>query len=183
MSVDLHLPFTNPITGETFRCISSSAEAYVTEWNVAPGGFVPFEHIHLAQEEVFHVRAGELRAVIGGRERIVTAGESITMPQGVRQIAFNNKPEVLRCILEYRPGLDSATMFQCFGGLVHDGDIWKSGIANPFKMLYFMRKARARAIARPSYLSGPLFRLMLEVFFIVGSIAGWERLYRKYTGT
>jgi quercetin dioxygenase-like cupin family protein len=181
MSVDLSQPFTNPITGETFRCVASSEAAYVTEWDVAPGGFVPFEHVHLAQDEVFHVREGELRAVIGGREVIVPAGESITMPRGVRQIAFNNKPATLRCILEYRPGLDSVPMFQCFGGLVHDGDITRAGIANPFKMLYFMRKAGARAIARPAYLPGPVFRLLMEVFFVIGTLLGWERLYRKYT--
>ena len=182
MGVDLYQPFTNHITGETFRCISSSAEAYVTEWIVQPGGFVPFEHVHPAQEEVFHVKQGELRAVIDGHEQIITAGQTVIIPRGARQIAFNNKPAVLRCVLEYRPGLDSYQMFQCFGGLALDGDINHWGLANPMKMMYFMRKANARALARPSYIPGLIFRLLLNIFFVVGSISGWERLYKKYTG-
>ncbi len=182
MAVDLFQPFTNPITGETFRCISSSEEAYITEWIVQPGGFVPFEHIHLSQDEIFHVQQGEIRVMINGREQIGTAGETLTMPCGARQTAYNNKPEVLRCILEYRPGLDSYKVFQCFGGLTHDGDIDRRGIANPPKMLYFLRRMNARAVARPSFLPGPLFSVLMNACFMAGSLAGWDRLYRKYTG-
>jgi hypothetical protein len=61
MPVDLYQPFTNPITGETFRCISSSEGAYVTEWLVAPEGYVPFWHIYANQEVYFHNRRGEAR--------------------------------------------------------------------------------------------------------------------------
>jgi len=182
MAVDLHQPFSNPITGETFRCLSSSAEAYITEWIVQPGGFVPFEHIHLAQEEIFHVQQGEMRVMINGREQICTAGQTIIMPRGARQTASNNKPEVLHCVLEYKPGLDSYQVFQCFGGLTLDGDIDSRGIANALKMMYFLRRMNARAVARPSFLPGPLFNLLMTISFMVGSIAGWDRLYRKYTG-
>jgi len=181
MAIDLYQPFTNPITGETFRCLSSSAEAYVTEWIVQPGGFVPFEHIHLSQEEVFHVRRGEMRVVLNGRERLCRAGETITMPRGVRQTAYNNKPEVLDCVLEYRPGLDSYKVFQCFGGLTADGDIDRRGIANPPKMMYFLKRMNARAVARPSFVPGPVFRLLMSLCFLAGSVAGWDQLYRKYT--
>jgi quercetin dioxygenase-like cupin family protein len=182
MAVDLYQPFTNPITGETFRCLSSSAEAYTTEWVVQPGGFVPFEHIHLSQDEIFHIKEGEIRAVINGREQIGVAGQTLSIPHGVRQTAYNNKPEVLRCVLEYRPGLDSYQIFQCFGGLTLDGDMDRHGIVNFAKMMYFMQKMKARAIARPSFVPGPLFDLFKQVFFLTGSLAGWDRLYRKYTG-
>ena len=49
MAIDLYKPFTNPITRETFRCISSTPEVYTMEWTVHPGGYVPFEHVrHIA---------------------------------------------------------------------------------------------------------------------------------------
>jgi mannose-6-phosphate isomerase-like protein (cupin superfamily) len=182
MAVDVYQPFTNHITGETFRCLSASAEAYVTEWVVQPGGFVPFEHVHLAQDEIFHVKHGRLRARLDGREFVLGAGQSINMPRGSRQVARNDGPGVLECVLEYRPGLDSIVMFQCFGGLVHDGDVNRQGVPNPVKMMYFMRRAGARAIARPVYLPGPFFRLALHVCFAIGSLAGWDRLYGRYTG-
>jgi quercetin dioxygenase-like cupin family protein len=182
MAVDLYQPFTNPITKETFRCLSSTDEAYTTEWIVQPGGYVPFEHVHLAQEEVFHIQKGELRLVADGREQIGRAGETVTVARGVRQIAYNNKPETLHCVLEYRPGLDSYKIFQCFGGLTLDGDLDRRGLVNPPKMMYFLKKMNARAIARPAYVPGPIFRFFMELFLVVGSIAGWERLYQKYTG-
>ena|SRR5215216_2356557 len=182
MAIDLYQSFTNPVTKETFRCISSTEEAYITEWIVQPGGFVPFEHIHLSQDEIFHVEQGEIRVVIEGREQIGVAGQTLTIPRGVRQIAYNNKQEVLHCVLEYRPGLDSYTVFQCFGGLTLDGDLNGQGLVNPLKMMYLLKKMNARAIARPSYVPDPLFQLSMNIFFLVGSIIGWEKLYRKYIG-
>jgi len=182
MAVDLYQPFTNPITKETFRCLSSSAEVYETEWIVGPGGYVPFEHVHLSQDEIFHVRKGEIRLVISGREQIATAGQTVMVPHGQRQTGANSGPGVLDCVLEYRPGLDSYKVFQCFAGLTLDGDIDRRGLVNAPKMMYFLRKMNAKAVARPSYVPGPLFRLFMEIFFVIGSIAGWEKLYRKYTG-
>lgn len=181
MAVDLYQPFTNPITKETFRCLSCSEEAYITEWIVQPGGFVPFEHIHLSQDEIFHIKQGEMRVVIDGREQIGVAGQTVTIPCGARQIAYNHTQEILHCVLEYRPGLDSYKVFQCFGGLTLDGELNRQGLVNPFKMMYFMKRMDAKALARPSYVPGPLFRLLVNVFFVVGRIAGWEKQYRRYT--
>jgi quercetin dioxygenase-like cupin family protein len=181
MAIDLYQPFTNPITKETFRCLSCTDEAYITEWIVQPGGFVPFEHIHLSQDEIFHIQRGEIRAVINGLEQIGVAGQTVTIPCGARQIAYNNKQETLHCVLEYRPGLDSYTVFQCFGGLTLDGDLNRQGLVNPLKMLYFLKRMDAKAIARPSYVPGVLFQLLMNVFLIIGTIAGWEKLYRRYT--
>jgi quercetin dioxygenase-like cupin family protein len=182
MAVDPYQPFTNSITKETFRCLSSNEEAYTTEWIVQPGGYVPFEHVHLAQDEVFHVRQGEIRLVVDGREQVGVAGQTVTVPRGARQIAYNNKPEVLHCVLEYRPGLDSYKVFQCFGGLTLDGDLDGRGLVNAPKMMYFLKVMNARALARPSYVPTPLFRLLMNIFLVAGSMAGWQRLYRKYTG-
>ncbi|HET9590332.1 MAG TPA: cupin domain-containing protein [Anaerolineales bacterium] len=181
MAVDVYQPFTNPVTKETFRCLSHNEEAYITEWIVQPGGYVPFEHVHVTQDEIFHIKQGELRLVLAGREQIGAAGQTVIIPCGVRQIAYNNKPEVLHCILEYRPGLDTYKVFQCFGGLVLDGELDRRGLVNPFKMMYFMKRMNARALARPSYVPGPVFRLLMNMFFMIGSMADWEKQYRRYT--
>lgn len=183
MPVDPYQPFTNRITGETFRCLASTEEAYITEWIVQPGGFVPFEHVHLAQDEVFHVVEGELEAVINGRAQVVAAGRSLTIPRGARQNARNHsQTEVLRCVLEYRPGLDSYGAFQCFGGLTLDESYGRTGVASPLKMLYLMRKMRTQSVARPAWIPTPLFRALMEISYVFGSVAGWEKLYRKYVG-
>jgi quercetin dioxygenase-like cupin family protein len=182
MSVDPYQSFTNKITGETFRCIASTDEVYTTEWSLQPGGFVPFEHVHLNQTETFHIQEGEMRVRINGKESIGSAGQTIDIPRGVRHIAYNDKAETLRCVLEYKPGLDSQKMFQCFAGLTMDGDIDRWGIVSIPKMMYFMRKLDARAVARPSFVPGPVFSLLMSTFYLLGSLAGWARLYTKYTG-
>jgi quercetin dioxygenase-like cupin family protein len=181
MSVDPYQSFTNQVTGETFRCIASTDEVYTTEWSLRPGGFVPFEHVHVNQTETFHIQEGEMRVLINGRESVGGAGETIAIPRGARHIAYNDKAETLRCILEYKPALDSQQMFQCFAGLTLDGDINRWGIVSIPKMMYFMRKLNARAVARPSFVPGPVFSLLMWISYMIGSLAGWERLYRKYT--
>ncbi|HZJ23611.1 MAG TPA: cupin domain-containing protein, partial [Anaerolineales bacterium] len=93
------------------------------EWIVQPEGYVPFEHVHVHQDEIFHVKQGEIRVVINHREQIGRSGQTVAVPRGVRHIAYNNSPEVLVCIVEYKPGLDIFKYFQCFGGLTHDRDI------------------------------------------------------------
>src|SRR5512134_3349262 len=104
MTIDLYQPFSNPITRETFRCLSFTAEAFTMEWTVQPGGYVPFEHIHLNQDEIFHIRQGEMRARVNGREQIGRTGDTIVIPRGVRHIAFNDRSETLVCTVYYKPG-------------------------------------------------------------------------------
>jgi quercetin dioxygenase-like cupin family protein len=181
MAIDLYQPFTNPVTKETFRCLSCTEEAYVMEWIVAPEGYVPFEHIHVSQDEIFHVKQGEIRVKINRQEQFGRTGQMVTVPHGVRHIAYNNILETLVCIVEYRPGLDISKWFQCFGGLTNDRDVHgRYGINIP-KMMYFMKKMNAKAIARPTNVPAPIFGLLVSSFYLVGELAGWERLYKRYT--
>jgi quercetin dioxygenase-like cupin family protein len=181
MAIDLYQPFTNPVTKETFRCLSCTAEAYVMEWTVQPEGYVPFEHIHLSQDEIFHVKQGEIRVVINRQEQIGRAGETVIVPRGTRHIAYNHVSETLVCVVEYKPGLDISRSFQCFGGLTCDGDVYgRYGINIP-KMMYFMKRMNMQAVARPASLPAPIFNVLMNVFYGYGSLAGWEKLYRKYT--
>jgi quercetin dioxygenase-like cupin family protein len=181
MAIDLYQPFTNPVTKETFRCLSCTEEAYVMEWIVQPEGYVPFEHIHLSQDEIFHVQQGEIRVVIDRQEQIGRAGETVTVPRGTRHIACNHTSETLVCVVEYKPGLDISRSFQCFSGLTCDGDVYgRYGINIP-KMMYFMKRMNMQAVARPASLPGPIFNALMSIFYVYGSLAGWEKLYRKYT--
>jgi quercetin dioxygenase-like cupin family protein len=180
MAIDLYQPFTNPITRETFRCLSFTEEAFTMEWTVHPGGYVPFEHVHPSQDEIFHIQHGEMRAKVDGREHIGGVGETLRVPRGTRHIAYNDKDEALVCIVDYKPGLDQYKVMQCFAGLTLDQEIDRRGLVNIPKVMYFLKKAKAKALVRPSFVPELLFQLGMNVFFIFGAIAGWESLYRKY---
>jgi len=181
MAIDLYKPFTNPITKETFRCISSTPESYSMEWRVDPGGYVPFEHVHVAQDEIFHVERGEIRAKINRREYFGKTGDTVTAPRGVRHIAFNDKDVPLVCTVVYRPGLDHYTTMQCFAGLTLDGEIDRRGLVNIPKIMYLLKKGKVLSLPRPAFAPDLLFRVGMNIFYALGSALGWESLYEKYT--
>jgi quercetin dioxygenase-like cupin family protein len=180
MSVNLFEPYTNPITGETFECTSFTPECYRMIWKVAPGGFVPLEHVHYYQDEIFYVKNGVLNLRIEGVNHIVQAGQQITAPRGKSHIADNHGQGELVCDVEYLPGLDYYTFFQCFIGLQMDKDYNKKGQINVPKMAYFMKKTKCNALARPSSIPRPMFMLVLNLFGFIGSIAGWEKQLKRY---
>jgi quercetin dioxygenase-like cupin family protein len=181
MAVDLYQPFTNPITRETFRCISYSEESFVMEWSVHPGGYVPFEHVHVSQDEIFHVQHGEIRTKVRGITRIGRVGDTLTIPRGTPHIAFNDKEEALVCLVEYKPGLDHYKTMQCFAGLTLDCLYDRRGLVNVPKIMFMLRNANALSITRPAFAPEWFFRLGMNVFFRIGSIFRWETLYEKYT--
>jgi len=181
MAIDLYKPFTNPITKETFRCISSTPAAYSMEWIVQPGGYVPFEHVHVAQDEIFHVERGEMRAMINRKEFVGRAGDTVTAPRGIRHIAYNDRDVPLVCTVEYTPGLDHYTTMQCFAGLTLDGKIDRRGLVNIPKIMYLLKKGNVLSLPRPAFVSDRAFRLGMDFYYVVGSVLGWKSLFKKYT--
>jgi len=181
MAIDLYKPFTNPITRETFRCISSKPEAYVMEWTVQPGGFVPFEHVHVAQDEIFHVERGEMRAMIERKDHFGKAGDTVIAPRGIRHIAFNDKNVPLVCTVEYKPGLDHYTTMQCFAGLTLDGFLDNRGLVSIPRILYLLKRFEALSLPRPAFAPEWAFRFGMAVFYQIGTMLGWESLYKRYT--
>lgn len=181
MAIDLYKPFTNPITKETFRCISSTPQAYVMEWSVAPGGYVPFEHVHVAQDEIFHVERGEIRARIGGKDHYGKAGDTVVATRGTRHIAYNDKDVPLVCTVAYKPGLDHYTTMQCFAGLMLDGEIDRRGLVNIPKIMYLLKRGNILSLPRPAFAPDFAFRFGMEFFYVIGSVLGWESLYKRYT--
>jgi quercetin dioxygenase-like cupin family protein len=182
MGVNLYEIFSNPIAGESFRCLSYDQNEFVMEWTVKPNGYVPFEHVHYHQQETFHVIKGELRIAIDKKNYIVKEGGSITAPKGIAHIPHNNKDEELVCIVKYKPALDYYRFFQCFAGLTIDGRYDKKGAVNVPRMCYFMKKMKTRSLARPTSIPAPIFRLAVSVCYLYGRLAGWKNLYHKYTG-
>ena len=151
------------------------------EWTVHRGGYVPFEHVHVKQDEIFHIQRGEIRARVRGVMQVGKAGEILTIPGGTRHIAFNDRDEALVCIVEYKPGLDFYKTMQCFAGLTLDCLYDKRGLVDIPKIMFLLKKANARSLTRPAFAPDWLFQLGMNAFFTLGSLLKWETLYQKYT--
>jgi quercetin dioxygenase-like cupin family protein len=181
MAINIYESYSNPVSGETFKGISLTPEAYTMLWTLQPKGYVPFEHVHYNQDEIFHVQKGELKVVINGVAHIAGAGETITVPKGKRHIASNNKDEVMDAVVSYVPALDHERFTQCFCGIMADGYIDKKGGINIPMMGYCLRKMKCKAMARPTNIPAPAFNMALNVFYLMGMFKGWGKLYKKYT--
>ena len=179
MATNLYQNIVNPLSGETFRCISINPDAYTMQWTLQPKGYVPFEHVHYNQDEIFDVKKGELKVLINGVEHIAKAGEQIVVPKGARHIASNNKEEVMDAVVSYVPALDHEQFSQCLCGLIADID--KAGGPSIPMMGYFLKKMKCKAMARPTNIPAPAFNMALNVFYLMGELKGWSKLYKKYT--
>lgn len=181
MAIDVYKECINPITGETFKGLTLTPYAYTMQWTVQPGGFVPIEHLHFNQDEVFHVKKGQLKILIEGKEHIAGRGEKVVVTRGKRHLAFNNSDTVLEAHVEFRPALDQEKFMQCYTGLISDGHIDENGAPRVPMMGYMLKKMKCKAMARPTSIPAPLFKLALNFFLLIGGIKGWNKLYNKYT--
>ncbi len=181
MATNIYEPCQNPISGETFKAISFNEEALVMQWSVQPKGYVPFEHIHLNQDEIFNVKKGEIKIVMNGGTYIAGQGETIIVPKGTAHIAYNNAANELDCVVEYKPGLDHDSFMQCFCGLTNDKLMDSNGGIDIPRMGYFLIQMKAKCMTRPAKIPAPLFNIALRFFYLRGMLSGWKKLYEKYT--
>jgi hypothetical protein len=63
-----------------------------------------------------------------------------------------------------------------------DCDYNRRGLVHMAKIGYMLKKAQAMSLTRPAFAPEPVFRLGMTVFYLVGTLLGWESLYKRYTG-
>lgn len=84
-------------------------------------------HVHPRQETGAEVLSGALRFVVAGRERRLTAGESITIPANTPHRFFSDGEEDAVAIQEARPALRLAEFFQTYFMLAERGELDEHG--------------------------------------------------------
>jgi quercetin dioxygenase-like cupin family protein len=182
MAINIYDNCTNPITGETFKGLSQNAYSFTLKWTLQPKGYFPFEHVHYNQDEIYHVEKGELKVAINGKEHIAKAGEKIIVHKGERHIASNNREEEMNAIIEFRPALDQEKFIQCYNGLINDGYIDEKGALSIPMMGYCLKKMKCKAMFRPTSIPAAAYKIALNLFYAIGILKGWDKLYQKYTG-
>jgi quercetin dioxygenase-like cupin family protein len=98
------MPTTYTLTpDETVTVRRHSAEALEVEVTYAAGASPPPGHFHPHQDERFEVLSGTVRAVVGGREHRLRAGDAIDIPRGVVHKLASAGDEPARAVWETRP--------------------------------------------------------------------------------
>jgi quercetin dioxygenase-like cupin family protein len=111
-------------TGDTFALspkerltiISSGTDTdgrlLAMEAQYAPGGSPPPEHYHPTQQETFTGISGTVTARIGGVERTIGPGETVTIPARTNHAFWNPGIEPATIKWEVRPALRTERMFE-----------------------------------------------------------------------
>src|SRR4051812_8167858 len=82
-----------------------------------PGGPPEPEHVHPEQESGCAVASGRLWFRVAGEERVVAAGESITIPPNTPHCFWNDGPEPAHATQWFEPALRSRSFFEAFFAL------------------------------------------------------------------
>jgi mannose-6-phosphate isomerase-like protein (cupin superfamily) len=116
----------NPLTGEKALLVESAQESggarIVVDFVVEAGGFVPGgEHVHDHCSEHLAVRSGQIAFAIAGQERVVGAGEDVTVAPGTWHRWWNPGEEEVALRVRVEPALRFEEAILVIWGLCADG--------------------------------------------------------------
>src|SRR5215213_3081096 len=122
----------NPRTGQRTVFLRTGTETQgelvqIDTYN-PPTGVAEPEHVHPFQESGAEVSSGSLRFRVGGKERSVKAGESITIPANTPHHFWNDGEEEAHSVGWFRPALKTDRFFETFFGLAQDGKLNENGL-------------------------------------------------------
>lgn len=86
------------------------------------------EHIHPVQESSCEVLSGQLTFRINGVERVLEAGDRVTIPARVPHHFWNSGDEVAHSLQAFRPALRTQQFFETWFGLARDGKLDDKGM-------------------------------------------------------
>jgi quercetin dioxygenase-like cupin family protein len=166
----------NPITGQRiiFRRTSEDTAGELLEVEsvyTSPSPSRPPAHYHPAQEEIFRILAGELHAVINGRQRVLKKGETLVVVEGTRHEMWAEEAGV-RVNWQTRPALKTETFFETIFGLASQGKTNEKGTPNILRAAII-----ARAYSDEFRLAGPPWmvqRLLFAVLAPFGRLLGYR---------
>ena len=128
----------NPATGERAVLLTDPREhpeeVLVTHIFVSPGGRVAAPHSHRTLTERFLVLEGQVGFLIDGREAVLSAGESATVPPGTVHDWWQVGEAEAQVLVEVDPGLRFLEMVSTIFGLARDGKVNDEGLPDPLQL-------------------------------------------------
>lgn len=177
-------PLVHPVTGERMvfrkRARDTDGEFLELTLYMAPGGFIATPHAHPEQEERFEISGAEVIFRVAGVERRYKPGEVAVVPPGVPHTWWNPSQTEAAALIQFRPALDTETLFETFFGLAADGKVNAKGMPSLLQMMVLGRAYRREARPAPplSWIAVPLSAVLAPV----GRLVGYRSRYEKYSG-
>lgn len=165
---------TNPVTGERIEFHDETAEALRFDYYLAPGGFAmgKIDHVHPQQTERFDVRSGRLGVRVDGDEWTATPGTRFAVLPETPHTVWNDGPETLHAVVELRPALRIAGLFETMYGLARAGQTNRWGLPGPLQLAVIADEFREE-FAFP-VVPVPLQRGLISAVAAVGRWAGYR---------
>jgi mannose-6-phosphate isomerase-like protein (cupin superfamily) len=118
----------NPRTGQRMTFVTDTPELLEIDTANPPSEIREPEHVHPKQESGCRVISGELRWEVDGEARLLSAGDSITIPAGVPHHFWNPADEEAQALQWFRPALRTREFFEKLFGLAQDGQLKDDGM-------------------------------------------------------
>ena len=136
--------------GSTIKFVETgSPDRVVVEIAYKGDGVKPPTHLHPKQEERFEVLEGEINVLLDGEERVIRAGDTLTVPAGTPHQMWATAPARQRW--ETTPAQNTERFFETMWGLQQDGklegDPKRAKLQMALTMRHFRREIR---VTKPS---------------------------------
>lgn len=173
---------TNPRTGQTmiFRQTAAETNGALLEIETfnEPHRLGEPEHTHPLQESSCEVLSGQLTFHIDGVERVLRAGERVTIPVGVPHHFWNSGDEVARALQAFRPALGTQQFFETWFGLARDGKLDDKGMPSLLQLAVMVPAFACEM--RPTRPPWPLLRALSWLLGPVARRRGYRSVYPEY---
>jgi quercetin dioxygenase-like cupin family protein len=133
------------------------------------------EHVHPRQSNNFRMISGSCIFSVNGREEIVDAGQSISIPPNTKHRFWNSGPAIAHYIQEFSPALHIDEFFETFFALSRDGKLNEKGIPNLFlgSLIMLKHQNEIRVINPP----WPLQLITYWTLSPIGRLMGYHSNY------
>ena len=173
----------NPLSGEKALLVESAEESggarIVVEFAVEAGGFVPGgEHVHDTVAEHFELRSGRMAFALAGEERVLEAGEQLTVQPGTWHRWWNPGDDEVVTRVRVEPALQFEQGIMAFWGLCADGHTNAEGRPSP--LFGALLATRYRAELRYKQPPDLVQRVAFPPLAAIATRRGLDRVLDRY---
>ena len=173
----------NPRTGQTMILRQTAADTNgalleIESYN-EPDRLGEPEHIHPLQESSCDVLSGQLTFRIDGVERVLRAGDTVTIPAGVPHRFWNSGDQVAHHLGAFRPALRTQQFFETWFGLARDGKLNDKGMPSLLQLAVMVPAFGDEM--RPTSPPWPLLRALSWLLGPIARLRGYRSIYPEYS--